>query len=232
MTDKRHRNRGSAATFAAAGVVALSLFVAYGHAAAIGGGGDLSKSTSEEHAVFVALAAGTYRASLAEPAASVRLGAPGWLGTQWASHEHGKVRYATAAFLWRDFSGREVDIVSGPAMSLSPAETLANPRSRIPNWSFAPYSDPTPVRTTKIAGRRALYFDATAPPPGVWTLVGSNPPEVLIEHDYAFRMAAVSVRGKTVVVIIRAPAPAFTSFVPIAARLIGGLSFPSSLRSR
>jgi hypothetical protein len=50
---------------------------------------------------------------------------------------------------------------------------------------------------------RALYFDATAPPPGEWTLIGSNPPEIGAVRGTAFRMSALSVHGKTVVVLIK-----------------------------
>ena len=37
---------------------------------------------------------------------------------------------------------RELDVVAGPAMALSPAATLGRPRSRIPHWNFAPYAPP------------------------------------------------------------------------------------------
>ena len=113
-------------------------------------------------------------------------------------------------------------------MTLSPAAALGFPRSRIPDWNFDPYDDPGPVQQWTIAGRQALYFDATAPPPGVWTLVGSNPPERRVDQDNSFRMAALSVRGKTVVVIITAPAAMFGQFLPIAKRLVSSLRFPLS----
>jgi hypothetical protein len=161
---------------------------------------ELSKSTPA-NTVFVSLAAGTtYRASLVSPTPTMTPAARGWLGAQFVTHQHGEVRYETAALLWRDYAGREVDILSGSAMTLSPAAMLARPRSRIPGWNFSPYQPPGPAERWTVAGRQALYFDATAPPPGVWTLVGSNPPELLIDHDHSFR----------------------------AARLIASLSFPSS----
>jgi hypothetical protein len=59
------------------------------------------------------------------------------------------------------------------------------------------------VKTWTIATHRALYFDATAPPPGEWTLIGSNPPEIGAVRGTAFRMSALSVHGKTVVVLIK-----------------------------
>jgi hypothetical protein len=84
------------------------------------------------------------------------------------------------------------------------------------------------VQRWTVAGRQALYFDATAPPPGEWTLVGSNPPEVRIVHDRSFRMAALNVRGQTVVIVIAAPAADFPQFLPIAKRLVASLRFPPS----
>lgn len=189
---------------------------------------ELPKSTPENTA-FASLAAGaTYRASLVDPTPTVTSAIRGWLGTQFVTRQHRKVRYETAALLWQDYAGREVDILSGPAMTLSPTATLGRPRSRIPHWNFAPYQQPGPVKRWTVAGRQALYFDATAPPPGVWTLVGSNPPEVRIDHDHSFRMAALTVHGKTVVIVIQAPEPSFAEFLPIAERLIASLHFPHS----
>jgi hypothetical protein len=190
---------------------------------------DLAISASAGQAAFEPLAVGhRYRASLVQPTPSVVSSVPGWLGTQWVSHRQAKVRYETAAFLWRDLSGREVDLISGPAMTLSPAHALAQPRQRISHWNFAPYDPPTPVRRWTVAGRGALYFDATAPPPGVWTLVGSNPPEARVDHDHAFRMTAFAVHGRTVVVVVEAPAADFAAFLPVAKRLLAGLTFPDS----
>jgi hypothetical protein len=61
----------------------------------------------------------------------------------------------------------------------------------------------------------------------VWTLVGSNPPELRVDHDHSFRMAALSVRGKTVVIVIQAAAPDFARFLAVAQRLLASLRFPS-----
>src|SRR6266702_3852763 len=132
---------------------------------------ELFESASQEQVQFGPRTAGTtYRASLVRPAPTVWPAVSGWLGTQYVSHAHGKVAYETASLLWHDYAGRELDIVSGPAMTLSPVETLARPRSRIPQWNFSPYERPSPVKRWTVAGRQAVYFDATAPPPGVWTL--------------------------------------------------------------
>ena len=183
---------------------------------------DLRKSTPS--APTVALTAGTsYGASLINPTPNLTPAVRGWFGGQFASHQSGKVRYETATLFWKD-PQHEVDIISGPAMTLSPTDTLARPLSR--HFNFAPYPPPTPIERSTLAGRPALFFDATAPPPGEWTVLGANPPELRIEHDNSFRMSAFTVRGKTVVVIVHGPAVGFKQFLPIAARLVTSIRFP------
>ena len=228
MSIQIQRRRILIAALAGAAFAALGITIASGRAAPEEIR-DLPKSSGAGSAVFAALDAGTtYQASLLTASPSLTPPVRGWLGTQWVSRQAGRVRYQTAALDWRDFSFRDIEILSGPAMTLSPAATLARPRSRIPYWNFSPYEPPGPVKRWKIAGRTALYFDATAPPPGAWTLVGSNPPELQIEHDHSFRMAALTVRGKTVVIVIEAPQPRFAEFLPIAKRLVASLRFPPS----
>jgi hypothetical protein len=215
------------AALAGAALTGLGTAVASSHAAPKNAH-ELLESESPQNATFGALVArSTYSASLVVPSPNVKPPVLGWSGTQFVSHAHGKVRYETAAFLYQDYGGREIDILSGPAMTLSPAATIALPRSRIPGWNFSPYQPPGPVQRWTIAGRTALYFDATAPPPGVWTLVGANPPELRIDHDHSFRMAALTVRGKTIVVVIQAPEPQFVQFLPIAKRFLASLEFPA-----
>jgi hypothetical protein len=167
----------------------------------------------------------TYEASLLEPTPSLTPTVDGWGGFQFDSHTSGKVRYENALLFWKD-ARHEVDIISGPAMTMSPAATLAKPLSR--HFNFGPYAPPTPVKHWAVAGRQALYFDATAPPPGEWSIVGSNPPELRIEHDNSFRMAALTIRGQTVVIVIHGPATDFKKFLPISLRLVASFRFRSS----
>jgi hypothetical protein len=182
---------------------------------------DLLKSTT----TVGPLAAGTtYGARLIDPTPNLTPTVGGWFGTQFLDHQSGKVRYETAILFWHG-QRHEVDIFSGPAMTLSPADTLARPLSR--QFNFAPYDPPTPVKHWTVAGRQALYFDATAPPPGEWTLVGANPPEFRMDHDNSFRMAALTVRGKTVVIVIHAAVADFKKFLPVGVRLMGSLRFPA-----
>ena len=169
----------------------------------------------------------TYGASLIDPTPNLKPAVRGWDGGQLVTHKGGKVRYESAIFFWHD-AAHEVDIVSGPAMSMSPADTLAQPRSRIPGWDFAPYPSPSPVMQRTVAGQKAIYFDGTPPPQYAWTLVGKNPPELKVDPDTSFRMEALRVRGKTVVILVRAPMAGFTQFLPIAERLLATLRFPPS----
>ena len=206
------------ATFAALGITVASSRVTETN------GRELLKSTT----TVGRLATGaTYGASLIDPTPHLTPTVKGWAGAQFVDHQSGKVRYETALVFWRD-ARHEVDIISGPAMTLSPAATLAQPLSRAAHWKFSPYQPPGAVKRWTVAGRQALYFDATAPPPGEWTLVGANPPELRIEHDNSFRMAALSVRGKTVVVVVHAPVADFPKFLPVAIGLVASLRFPSS----
>jgi len=187
---------------------------------------DLAKIT--KGATVSPLVVGTrYRASLIDPTPNLTPAVRGWGGGQLVTHKGGKVRYESAIFFWHD-DAHELDIVSGPAMSTSPADTLALPRSRIPGWDFSPYPVPSTVKQRTIAGRKAIYFDGTPPPQFAWTLVGKNPPELKVDPDTSFRMAAMSVRGKTVVIVVRAPMAGFTQFLPIAERLLATLRFPPS----
>ena len=186
-----------------------------------------SRQGRERRDCFAARAGTTYGASLIDPTPNLKPAVRGWGGGQLVTHKAGKVRYESAVFFWHD-DAHEVDIVSGPAMSMSPAATLAFPRSRIPDWDFSPYPPPSPVMQRTIAGRKAIYFDGTPPPQYTWTLVGKNPSELKVDPDTSFRMAALSVRGKTVVIVVRAPMAGFTPFLPIAERLLATLRFPPS----
>jgi hypothetical protein len=219
------RRRALIAPLAGATLLALSVSVASSHARQIDVR-ELPRSTPQ-NAQFAALAAGTtYQASLVSPTPRLTPQVRGWRGTQFLTRRHRKAAYETVGVVWRDRLDRGILILSGPALTLSPAATIAH--AQRPDWNFAPYDPPGPVQRWTVAGRRALYFDATAPPPGEWSLVGSNPPEVRIVHDRSFRMAALSVRAQTVVIVIEAPAADFPQFLPTAKRLLASLRFPPS----
>src|ERR1041385_7269450 len=82
----------------------------------------LPRSPSWQQGRFVALAPGiTYRGSLVEPGPTVNAAEAGWRGTQLAPLQAGKLRYESAVFLGHD---GEIDLVAGPAMTLTPAAAI------------------------------------------------------------------------------------------------------------
>ena len=88
-------------------------------------------------------------------------------------------------------------------------------------WPFGP------TRRWTVAGRPAFYFDGTNGPTG-FTLVGSNPPEDQVHAGQSFRMATLTVRGKTVVIVLQTPpGQGLAPFLPVATRLLATLRFPA-----
>ena len=193
-------------------------------------------TATPQHPTFVPLAPHMrYRAGGVTPTPTLSVPVRGWIGAQFVSHQHNKVRFETAWASWQngqpcsstECSGREVDIVSGPAMTETPAAMMARIHNK--TWDFTPYDPPGPVQTWTIAGVPALYFDATVPPGSPeWALVGVNPPELKVARDHAFRVSALKIRGKTVVVVMQGPATDFAQYLPIAKRLVASLRFPAS----
>ena len=55
---------------------------------------------------------------------------------------------------------------------------------------------------------------------------GLGLPELKVARDHAFRMSALKVRGKTVVIVTQAPVAEFPKFLPIATALLASLRFP------
>jgi hypothetical protein len=170
----------------------------------------------------------TYRGSLVSTTPTVRPAVPGWIGAQLVSHQRRAVRYERAAFLWQQDPAGEIAIISGPAMTTSAAATVEQPRRRARYWKFDPYKPPTPVKRWNVAGHTAFYFDGTDPGPSAWTLVGSNPPDDQADPGQSFRLAGLTVRGQTVVILIKAPNADFARFLPIAQRLLASLKFAGS----
>ena len=186
---------------------------------------DVPKSTTGNQTLASLAPGTTYEASLLKPTPTFKATVPGWRGTQFVTLRHGKLAYETVGLLWHGTPGVDVGIYSGPALTTSPVETLTKALTRAANWTFDPYDPPGSVQHWTVAGRQALYFDATSPPPGSWTVLGANPPELKIDRDHAFRMSAVRVRGRTVVIIIAAPVSEYQGLLPAATRLIASLKF-------
>jgi hypothetical protein len=182
---------------------------------------ELHVSTGPRNTTFAALAAATtYRASLVSPTPSLTAPVAGWTGAQFVTHQHGKVRYEWAAFLWQHDPGGDIAIISGPAMTMSAEATVDWPAGRGAAWSG-------PIKRWTVAGRKAYAVDGTNPGPYGFTLLGANPPEDETDVGQSYRIAALTVRGKTVVVIIQTPkGEALAQFLPIAGKLLASLRFP------
>lgn len=133
------------------------------------------------------------------------------------THRLGRVRYESAAFLGHH---GEIDLVTGPAMTMSPREAVEWVWARC--WNLDLFGA---IRRWTVAGRQAFAFDGTNAGRFELTLVGSNPPELQIDRGQSFRMAAIAVGGKTVVIILRAPRGRLAAFLPVASRLLASLTF-------
>jgi hypothetical protein len=107
--------------------------------------------------------------------------------------------------------------------SATPGAAGLGPGRKDSKWSW-PFG---PTRRWSIAGRTTYCFDGTNPGPVGFTLLGSNPPEDASHPGQSFRMAALSVRGQTVVIVLQTPpGEPLAAFLPIATRLLSTLRFP------
>jgi len=194
-------------------------------ASAGGHGRDLPQSPNWHVGHFVAIAPRiTYQARLVVPTPTIRATDADWQGTQIVTTHAGRPRYESAVFLGHQ---GEVDLVTGPGSILSPKAAIDAQLQHVAHWQFAPGDAPTAIQRSTVAGRSAIFFEATDPGPGPWTLVGSNPPELQVEPGESFRMSAFAVRGRTVVVVVRAQKASFADLRAAAMRLLSSLAFPS-----
>ena len=134
------------AALAGAAFAALGLTVASSNATQ----NDVRELLKSNTTVAPLAAATRYRASLISPTPNLTPAVHGWGGAQFVTHQNGKLRYETAVLFWRD-SQHEMDIISGPAMTMTPAATLARPLSRAAHWTFSPYQPPGPVKPRTVA---------------------------------------------------------------------------------
>jgi hypothetical protein len=77
----------------------------------------------------------------------------------------------------------------------------------------------------QVVGQHHIFLPFT-PPGGA---IGGGPDGVEVEHGWLFRVIALNVRGKTVVIYIASvalPAGRFPGFLVKAQRLLGTLAFP------
>lgn len=184
----------------------------------------------------------TYQASAVPIALRVTTADGSWAGAQWRSSAHGK-----PAFGWAAVGQGPVDkpprglieIVTALGPTPPVAATIARlrtggshlPESKIGGITF---QEPSPV---KIAGHSGRQFDGE-----VWGKFGhgfipfspkthgGSPSDYLrLDKGEAFRIIALNVRGKTVVLLLESavlPADQFPAFLTSANRLLKTLKFP------
>ena len=186
---------------------------------------ELHKSAGgHENTTFAPLLARTgYRASLFSLAPVVTPTVGGWRGAQFVTSAHGTQRYQWAAFLWDHTPGGDIAIIGGPAMTMSAAAPI-----RWPHTQWAKRGAPWPFGATHpatIAGYHGYTFDGTNGATS-FTLLGGNPPEYQTHPDQSFRMIALTVHTKTVVIFLAAPkGEPLSQFTPTADRLLSTLRF-------
>ena len=239
------RRRVLIAALAGATLAALGITVASSHAtssdsatAASGTPVELPMSNPNTPAgKFTTLKAGvTYRASAFPIALRVTTADGSWAGAQWKVSAHGKLAFGRAAVVQGPVArpprgGIELETAFGPTPSV--AATITRLRT---GGSGVTLKKPTPV---KIAGYSGRQFDGEVW--GKWghgfipfspkTHGGSPPDEFYLQKGEAFRLIALNVRGKTVVLALASmelPAEQFPAFLTSANRLLKTLKFPAS----
>ena len=186
----------------------------------------------------------TYQASSFPIALRVTTADGSWAGAQWKSSAHGKPAFGWAAVGQGPVTNIPrglVEIVTALGPTPSVAAIIARlrtggshePESKIGGITF---DEPSPV---KIAGYSGRQFEGEVW--GKWghgfipfspSTHGGSPSDYLrLDKGEAFRLIALNVRGKTVVLFFESaalPADQFPAFLTSANRLLKTLKFPAS----
>ena len=181
----------------------------------------------------------TYQASLFPIA--LRLTARGgpWNGDQFKESAHGKAMFGFAQAAHPGVKGA-MTIATAYGATPSVAATIARLQtggSHLPdtNVGGATWQAPVPA---KLAGYSGRQFDGevwgkfghTFIPFSPKTGAGKPPDYLRLEKGEAFRLIALNVRGKTVVVLLNSaelPADQFPAFLSSASQLLRTLKFPA-----
>jgi hypothetical protein len=153
-----------------------------------------------------------------------------WGGAQWRSTSHGKPAFGGAVLVRPPLDAPRGDVVIETAYGPTPsvAATIARLRT---GGSGTTYEAPTPV---KIAGYSGMRFDGEVW--GKWghpfipfssATHGASPPDAMfLKKGEVFRLVALDVKGKTVVLLFenwKLPPDQFPGFLDSASRLLGSL---------
>jgi hypothetical protein len=230
------RRRVLAAALAGGALAALGVTVASSHADATPP--DLLKSTPKGTQAAPMKPGATYQASLFPIALRITPNSA-WWGDQYRTTARGKPLFGWAQFARPGVKGA-ISLVTAYGPTPSVAATIARLQT---GGSHAPATNSggTEFRAAspvKIAGYSGQQFEGD-----VWGIYGrkwvpftpnthgASPADAWEMHEgEAFRIIALDVRGKTVVVFLESaelPAAQFPAFLASAARLLGSLRFPS-----
>lgn len=241
MLEHVQRRRILVAALAGAALAALGTTVASSHATSLGGKPPdilVVKPTGPPTAARLKDGV-TYQASLFPIA--LRLTARGgpWWGDQFKGYAHGKALFGFAQAAHPGVKGA-ITIVTAYGSTPSVAATIARLQtggSHLPdtNVGGTSWQESVPV---KLAGYSGRQFDGE-----VWGIFGhtfipftpktgaGKPPDHLrLEKGEAFRLIALKVRRKTVVVLLNSAellADQFPAFLASASQLLNTLEFPA-----
>ncbi|HEY1366270.1 MAG TPA: hypothetical protein VGF23_04120 [Gaiellaceae bacterium] len=172
----------------------------------------------------------TYRASTFPLQLRVTPADGTWGGAQWRSTSHGKPAFGGALLARPPLDAPRGDVVIETAYGPTPSVTATIARLRT-GGSGTTYEEPRPVR---IAGYSGMQFDGEVW--GKWghpvipfspVTHGASPPDAMfLKKGEVFRLVALDVKGKTVVLLFenwKLPADQFPAFLDSAGRLLGSL---------
>ena len=165
-----------------------------------------------------------------------------WAGAQWKKSSHGKLAFGWVAVGQGPWNGPRGLIELETAYGAVPSVAATIARLRV-GGSHAPetkiggitFREPSPA---KIAGYSGRQFDGEVwgkfghafVPFSAKTHAGSPADTFYLQKGEVFRLIALDVRGKTVVLVLESaelPAEQFPAFLTSANRLLKTLRFPS-----
>jgi hypothetical protein len=226
MLDHIRRRRTRISALVGAVFAALGVTLASSHAAT---GAEPELLVSAKSAAMLS-AHVAYRAS-AFPL-PLRVTAPdgSWGGAQWKTTSHGRPAFGAIILLRPPLQAPRGDVVVETAFGATPSVAATIERLRA-GGSGATYEEPSPVT---LAGYSGMQFDGEVW--GKWghpfvpfspVTHGASPPDAMfLKKGEVFRLVALDVKGKTVVLLFenwKLPADRFPTFLASATRLLGSL---------
>ena len=243
MLAQTPRRRALVAALAGASLAALGITAASSHATALRPAAPaaspielLVSNFNTPAGTWAPLRRGaTYRASTFPLGLQLKAPDGSWSGAQWKVSSHAKPAFGFVELGQGPLAGPRGLIAIVTAFGPTPSITATIARLRT-GGSGVTYHATTPA---SVAGFSGKQFDGEVF--GRWGHVlvpfsavtsGASPPDnYRLEKGEVFRIVALGVRGKTVVLILenwKLPAEQFPAFLASARRLLATLTFPAS----